>query len=144
MSRSKKRPHPSLLPAGEGISSLPLGKTDATARVRARERFEFVGVRARTFAPSVARASFAILLAFTLLLQSSCSNRRITRANVDEVADGMSKKQVESILGPPTAVDNTDFVVMKKMTYLYRQENGNVTVVFKDDKVIEKQTTLSK
>ncbi len=82
-----------------------------------------------------------IVLAFTLV--TSCSNRRLTKANVDEIVDGMSKKQVESILGPPTAVDNADFVVMKKVTYIYRQENGNVTVVFKDDKVTEKQTTLS-
>lgn len=89
------------------------------------------------------RLSAVLLILLSLMFEPSCSNRRLTKANVDEIVDGMSKKQVESILGPPTAVDNADFVVMKKVTYIYRQENGNVTVVFKDDKVTEKQTTLS-
>src|SRR5881628_3555935 len=72
----------------------------------------------------------------------SCVGRRITKANVDEVAEGMSKKQVESILGPPTELDNKDFVIMKKTTYIYRQGQDTVTIVFKDDKVTEKQSTL--
>ena len=54
----------------------------------------------------------------------------------------MSKKQVESILGPPTNIDNKDFLIMKKTTYVYRQGNDTVTIVFKDDKVTEKQSTL--
>ena len=61
----------------------------------------------------------------------------------DEVAEGMSKKQVESILGPPTELDNKDFVIMKKTTYIYRQGKDAVTIVFKDDKVTEKQSTLT-
>src|SRR5260370_39953059 len=78
-----------------------------------------------------------------LVLCVSCVGRRITKANVDEVAEGMSKKQVESILGPPTELDNKDFVIMKKTTYVYRQGNDTVTIIFKDDKVTEKQSTLT-
>ena len=77
------------------------------------------------------------------MLAVACGGKRITKANVDEVAEGMSKKQVESILGLPTAIDNTDFVIMKKTTYVYRQGDDTVTVVFKDDKVADKQSTLS-
>ena len=55
----------------------------------------------------------------------------------------MSKKQVESILGPPTSLTNEDFVVMKKTTYVYRQGKESVTIVFKDDKVQSKDSTLS-
>ena len=91
--------------------------------------------------PFVIVARFVLIL--TLALTLSCSGKRITKANVEEVAEGMSKKQVESILGPPTEIDNKDFVIMKKTTYLYRQGKDSVTVVFKDDKVTEKQTTLS-
>ena len=69
--------------------------------------------------------------------------QRITKANVDEVQEGMSKKQVESILGPPTSIDNKDFIVMKKTTYVYRQGKDTVTVVFKDDKLQSKDSTLS-
>ena len=84
-----------------------------------------------------------LLLVVVVLLSLSCVGRRITKANVDEVAEGMSKKQVESILGPPTELDNKDFVIMKKTTYIYRQGKDTVTIVFKDDKVAEKQSTLT-
>jgi hypothetical protein len=84
-----------------------------------------------------------LLLLLVLVLCVSCGGKRITKANVDEVAEGMSKKQVESILGPPTSIDNQDFIIMKKMTYVYRQGKDTVTVVFKDDKVQSKDSTLS-
>ena len=84
-----------------------------------------------------------LLLVVVVLLSISCVGRRITKANIDEVAEGMSKKQVESILGPPTELDNKDFVIMKKTTYVYRQGQDTVTIVFKDDKVTEKQSTLT-
>jgi outer membrane protein assembly factor BamE (lipoprotein component of BamABCDE complex) len=83
---------------------------------------------------------FALVL--VLILEISCVGRRITKANVDEVAEGMSKKQVESILGPPTELDTKDFVILKKTVYTYRQGKDTVTIVFKDDKVVEKQSTL--
>jgi outer membrane protein assembly factor BamE (lipoprotein component of BamABCDE complex) len=81
-----------------------------------------------------------LLLVLTI---GGCVGRRITKANVDEVSEGMSKKQVESILGPPTELDNKDFVIMKKTTYVYRQGKDTVTIVFKDDKLTEKQSTLT-
>jgi outer membrane protein assembly factor BamE (lipoprotein component of BamABCDE complex) len=83
---------------------------------------------------------FLILLVF---LSLSCAGKRISKANVDEVGEGMSKKQVESILGPPSELDNKDFLILKKTTYVYRQGKDTVTIVFKDDKVVEKQSTLT-
>jgi outer membrane protein assembly factor BamE (lipoprotein component of BamABCDE complex) len=73
----------------------------------------------------------------------SCTGERLTPANVDQVTEGMSKKQVESILGPPTSVETKDFMLLKRTTYVYRQSNGTVTVLFKDDKVAAKSSTLS-
>jgi hypothetical protein len=96
-------------------------------------------VRSRSFFRSTSR----FVLVLLLVLGVSCVGRRLTKANVDEVTEGMSKKQVESILGPPTTIDNKDFIVMKKTTYIYRQGQDTVTVVFKDDKVTDKQSTLS-
>ena len=85
---------------------------------------------------------------FSLLVAAAfaffaCSDKRLTRANVNEVANGMSRKQVESILGPPTTVDTKDFVLLKKTTYVYAQGKDSVTIVFKDDKVQSKVSTLS-
>ena len=92
---------------------------------------------------SILRRISRLLLILLLMLLISCVGRRITKANVDEVSEGMSKKQVESILGPPTELDSKDFVIMKKTTYVYRQGNDTVTIVFKDDKVVEKQSTFT-
>ncbi len=91
------------------------------------------------------RSISRFLLVLLLALGVSCSpGKRITKANVDAVEEGMSKKQVESILGPPSSINNEDFVIMKKTTYVYRQGKDSVTVVFKDDKVQSKDSTLSK
>ena len=92
---------------------------------------------------SILKRISRLLLLLLLLLEISCSGKRITKANVDEVTEGMSKKQVESILGPPTSIDNQDFLIMKKTTYVYRPGKDVVTIVFKDDKVQAKDSTLS-
>ena len=85
------------------------------------------------------------LLVLLLTLVVSCTpGKRITKANVDEVEEGMSKKQVESILGHPTSITNEDVIIMKKTTYVYRQGKDTVTIVFKDDKVQSKDSTLSR
>jgi outer membrane protein assembly factor BamE (lipoprotein component of BamABCDE complex) len=89
---------------------------------------------------SILRLLFVFLFAIGIV---SCSDKRITKANVDEVTEGMSKKQVESILGPPSSIDSKDFIVMKKTTYVYRQGKDSVTIVFKDDKLQSKDSTLS-
>jgi outer membrane protein assembly factor BamE (lipoprotein component of BamABCDE complex) len=88
-------------------------------------------------------ASQLVLVLMLVFVLDGCSNRRITKANVDQVAEGMSKKQVESILGPPNSLTTEDFVIMKKTTYVYRQGKDTVTIVFKDDKVQSKDSTLS-
>lgn len=83
----------------------------------------------------------AAMLAFAV---TACNpSKRLTKANVDEVQEGMAKKQVESILGPPTTVDTKDFVLLKKTVYVYAQGKESVTIIFKDDKVQSKASTLS-
>ena len=91
----------------------------------------------------IAASAKRLAVVLVLLLVIGCVGRKITKANVDQVAEGMSKKHVESILGPPTDIDNKDFVIMKKTTYVYRQDKDTVTIVFKDDKVTDKQSTIS-
>ena len=89
---------------------------------------------------------FARVCVVTVLVLglSACNpSNRLRKANVDEVTEGMSKKQVESILGPPTTIDTKDFVLLKKTVYVYAQGKDSVTVIFKDDKVQSKASTLS-
>ena len=99
-----------------------------------------LGLRPASFVIFIA-ARFALVLLIALSL--SCSSKRIAKANVDQVTEGMSKKQVESILGPPTSLKTEDFMITKKTTYVYRQGKDTVTIVFKDDKVQSKDSTLS-
>lgn len=86
----------------------------------------------------------ALLLSMFAFGAAACNPaKRLTKANVDQVAEGMAKKQVESILGIPTTLDTKDFVVLKKTIYVYDQGKESVTIVFKDDKVQSKVSTLS-
>ena len=88
---------------------------------------------------TLARLTLVVLIALSV----SCIGKRITKANVDQVAEGMSKKQVESILGQPTSSKTEDPTILKQTTYVYRQGKDTVTIVFKDDKVQSKDSTLS-
>ncbi len=82
------------------------------------------------------------LLVAAIFALSACHGKRLTRANVDEVSNGMSRKQVESILGPPTSIDSTNLLVTKKVTYVYQQGNESVTIVFFNDEVSSKESNL--
>jgi outer membrane protein assembly factor BamE (lipoprotein component of BamABCDE complex) len=77
------------------------------------------------------------------MLTGCQAGQRLRKANVDQVSTGMAKKQVESILGMPTSVDTKDFEVKRKTTYLYTQGKDTVTIVFWEDKVESKETTLT-
>ena len=88
---------------------------------------------------TLGRLALVVLIALSV----SCIGKRITKANVDQVTEGMSKKQVESILGQPTSSKAEDPTIMKQTTYVYRQGKDTVTIVFKDDKVQSKDSTLS-
>ena len=90
------------------------------------------------------RTASRLMLALTFVLMlNGCMGKRITKANVDQVTEGMSKKQVESILGQPTSSTTENPAVMKQTTYVYRQGKDKITIVFKDDKVQSKDSTLS-
>ena len=78
-----------------------------------------------------------------MLMLHSCIGKRITKANVDEVTEGMSKKQVESILGQPTSSKIEGPTTIRQTTYVYRQGKDTVTIIFKDDKLQSKDSTIS-
>ena len=88
-------------------------------------------------------ASRLMLVLMLVLMFDGCIGKRITKANVDQVTEGMSKKQVESILGQPTSSKTEGTPIIRQTTYVYRQGKDTVTIVFKDDKVQSKDSTLS-
>jgi len=88
-------------------------------------------------------ASRLTLVLMLVLMLDSCIGKRITKVNVDQVTEGMSKKQVESILGQPTSSKTEGPTIIKQTTYVYRQGKDTVTIIFKEDKVQSKDSTLS-
>jgi len=77
-------------------------------------------------------ASRIMLVLMLVLMLDSCIGKRITKANVDQVTEGMSKKQVESILGQPTSSKTEGQTSTRQTTYVYRQGKDTVTIGFKD------------
>ena len=88
----------------------------------------------------------AVLFAFSL---SSCdrnliSGSKLTPANYDQVSIGMSKAQVEKILGPPTAIETKDVLIYKKTTFRYEDGKKFAMITFKNDEVDGKDTNLGR
>ena len=90
-----------------------------------------------------------LLAAFALLSLGACnhstlSGSKLTSANYDQITLGMSKAQVETILGPPTSIDSKDVVIFKKTTYRYEDGKKFAMITFKNDEVDSKDTNLGR
>jgi outer membrane protein assembly factor BamE (lipoprotein component of BamABCDE complex) len=72
------------------------------------------------------------------------SGSKLTSANYDQITLGMSKTQVETILGTPTTVDSKDLVIFKKTTFRYENGEKFAIITFKNDEVDSKDTNLGR
>ena len=93
---------------------------------------------------------FGLVLAALMLASLGACNRnplsgsKLTSANYDQVTLGMSKTQVEAILGPPTRAETKDMVIFKKTTYRYEDGERFAMITFKNDEVDSKDTNLGR
>ena len=89
-----------------------------------------------------------LLTALFLLSLGGCgrslSGSKLTGPNYDQVTLGMSKAQVENILGPPTTAETKDMVIFKKTTYRYGDGKKFAIITFKNDEVDSKDTNLDR
>ena len=76
--------------------------------------------------------------------KATLSGSKLTSANYDQISLGMSKAQVETILGPPTTMDTKDVVIFKKTTYRYEDGAKFAMITFKNDEVDSKDTNLGR
>ena len=85
-----------------------------------------------------------LILLTAVLGLTSCDNSKLTPPNYDQITNGMSKAQVERILGPPTTKETKDMILFSKSTW--RWENGKkfAIVTFKNDEVDSKDTNLGR
>ena len=93
--------------------------------------------------------SLILLLVATTFALVGCdrnvlSGSKLTPANYDQVTTGMSKAQVEKILGPPTTMETKDMVIFKKTTYRYEDGKKFALITFKNDEVDSKDGNLGR
>jgi hypothetical protein len=98
---------------------------------------------------SLKNSWLAVMLCAVLLASFGCSRAtlsgsKLTSANYDQISTGMSKSQVETILGSPTTVDTKDMLIFKKTTYRYEDGNNFAMITFKNDEVDGKDTNLGR
>jgi outer membrane protein assembly factor BamE (lipoprotein component of BamABCDE complex) len=85
-----------------------------------------------------------VLISFTSCDRNILSGSRLTPANYDQISLGMSKAQVERILGPPTTMETKDMLIFKKTTYRYEDGKKFAMVTFKNDEVDGKDSNLGR
>ena len=91
----------------------------------------------------------SLLISLSLLSLAGCdrnplSGSGLTKANYDQIKLGMSKAQVEHILGPPTTLESKDMIIFRKTTYKYEDGKKFAIINFKNDEVEAKDTNLDR
>jgi outer membrane protein assembly factor BamE (lipoprotein component of BamABCDE complex) len=95
----------------------------------------------------LAKTSILLSLFASLLIAVSCDRSvvtgpKLTLSNYDQITTGMSKAQVERILGPPTTAETTDMMIFKKTTYRYEDGKKFAMFTFKNDELDSKEGNL--
>jgi SmpA / OmlA family len=84
-----------------------------------------------------------------LLVPVSCNHSvvtgsKLTLSNYDQITTGMTKAQVERILGPPTTVETKDMMIFKKTIYRYEDGKNFAMFTFKNDELDSKEGNLQR
>ena len=95
------------------------------------------------------KTSILLSLLAWLLVAVSCDHNvvtgsKLTRTNYDQITVGMSKAQVERILGPPTTVETKDMMIFKKTAYRYENGKKFARLTFKNDELDSKEGNLQR
>ena len=70
------------------------------------------------------------------------SGSKLTLSNYNQITTGMTKAQVEKILGPPTSIETKDMLIFRKTTWRYEDGRKFAMITFKNDEVDGKETNL--
>jgi outer membrane protein assembly factor BamE (lipoprotein component of BamABCDE complex) len=90
----------------------------------------------------------ALLCASLIAFTSGCNRNALTGSklslnNYNQVTTGMSKAQVERIMGPPTTSEIKDMLIFKKTTYRYEDGPKFALFTFKNDELDTKEGNLA-
>jgi len=91
--------------------------------------------------------SLALIIAALLVSSAGCNrtltSSKLTIGNYDQITNGMTKAQVERIMGPPTRIDTKDMIIFKRTTYRYEEGAKFALFTFKNDELEVKQGNLA-
>jgi outer membrane protein assembly factor BamE (lipoprotein component of BamABCDE complex) len=93
---------------------------------------------------SIVLSLFAWLLIAVSCDHSAFTGAKLTPSNYDQITTGMTKAQVERILGPPTTVETKDMMIFKKTTYRYEAGKKFAMFTFKNDELDSKEGNLQR
>jgi outer membrane protein assembly factor BamE (lipoprotein component of BamABCDE complex) len=86
----------------------------------------------------------ASLIAFTAgCNRNALTGSKLTVSNYNQVTTGMSKAQVERIMGTPTTSETKDMLIFKKTTYRYEDGPKFALFTFKNDELDTKEGNLA-
>ncbi len=89
-------------------------------------------------------AGLLAILVLTACNRNVLTGSKLTLDNYNQITTGMSKAQVEKILGPPTSMETKDMLIFKKTIWRYEDGQKFAQITFKNDEVDSKDTNLGK
>jgi len=91
--------------------------------------------------------SLTLVIVVLLVLSAGCNRTltgsRLTTENYNQITNGMTKAQVERIMGPPTITETTDMLVFKRTTYRYEDRAKFALFTFRNDELDSKEGNLA-
>lgn len=75
--------------------------------------------------------------------RNTLTGSKVTLSNYDQVTNGMTKAQVERIMGPPATIETKDMLIFKKTTYRYEDGSKFALFTFKNDELDSKEGNLA-
>ena len=87
-------------------------------------------------------AGFLAILVLAACDRNVMSGSKLTLENYNQITTGMSKAQVEKILGPPASMETKDMLIFKKTIWRYEDGQKFAQITFKNDEVDGKDTNL--
>ena len=84
----------------------------------------------------------AVLFAFAGCDNSAGPVSKLTRSNFDQIHNGMSKAEVQAILGAPSTTSTEDKLIYKRTIWRYAKGDQYINITFKNDELDSKDTNL--
>src|SRR5438477_4979953 len=87
-------------------------------------------------------AVFWAILVLAACNRNVMTGSQLTLDNYNQITTGMSKAQVEKILGPPMSMETKDMLIFKKTIWRYEDGQKFAQITFTNDEVDGKDTNL--